>query len=328
MHAAIYRTFGAAADVLEIIDLPIPVPGPGEVRVRLSASGVNPSDVKSRAGKGRPLSQPWQIPGSDGAGFIDAIGDGVVTGRLGARVWTYNAAFHRANGTAAEFVVLPDTMAPALSAALTFERGACLGVPVMTAHRCVFAEGPVEGQTILVTGGAGVVGHYAIQLAKWGGASVIATVSSPEKAAHARTAGADHTVDYKTDDVVVAIKAITGGRGIDRIVDVDLEGNLPTSCKIIANGGTIVTYMSKPVPGQMYPFMALASLNVSIRHVLVSAMDAAAKGAAIDAIEAWTASGKAIFPIAARFPLADIAKAHEVVEDGRKIGHVILTLPE
>lgn len=327
MQAALYRQFGKAADVLELIDLPTPVPGPGEVRVRLSASGVNPSDVKTRAGKGRPLPQPWQIPGSDGAGFIDAIGDGVDAGRLGARVWTYNAAFYRADGTSAEFVVLPDAMAPALPAALTFEQGACLGIPVMTAHRCVFTDGPVDGQTILVTGGAGVVGHYAIQLAKWGGATVIATVSSPEKAEHARAGGADHTIDYKTEDVVAAIKAITGGKGVDRIVDVDLEGNLPTSCKIIANGGTIATYMSKPVPGQAYPFMALASLNVAIHNVLVYAMSAAAKGAAIDAIEAWTATGNPIFAIAARFPLTEVAAAHEAVEEGRKIGHVILTIP-
>lgn len=326
MKAALYRRFGKASDVLELVELDTPAPGPGEVRVKLAASGVNPSDVKSRAGLSRPMTAAFQIPGSDGAGVIDAVGEGVSSNRIGERVWTYNAAFFRPFGTSAEYVVLPEAMAPSLPPDFSFEQGACLGVPVMTAHRCLFADGPLTGQRVLVTGGAGVVGHYAIQLAKWRGAEVISTVSSDAKAAHAKRAGADYVIDYKTEDVVGAINRITGERGVDRIVDVDFGANLPVSAAVIAPGGTIASYASMGAPTPAYPFYALFTRNATVRNVLVYSMSDAAKHAAIQDINEWAASGKTDFAIAHQFPLAQIGTAHETVEHGSKIGHVVLTI--
>ena len=182
MRAAWYEKNGGAAEVLRLGEMPDPEPGPGEVRVRVAASGLNPTDVKARAGS-RPMGFPRIIPHQDGAGVIDRVGPGVPASRLGERVWVYIVQWQRPFGTAAEYVCVPAPRAITLPANLTFAEGACLGIPGVTAHRCLFADGPIEGQTVLVTGGAGAVGHYAVQLAKWSGARVITTVSSGEKAA-------------------------------------------------------------------------------------------------------------------------------------------------
>src|SRR2546426_8901685 len=195
--------------------MPIPEPGPGEVRVRVVASGLNPTDVKSRGGS-RPMGFPRVVPHQDGAGVIDKVGRGVPASRLGERVWLYIVEWQRAWGTAAEYTVVPARLAVTLPANTTFAQGACLGIPAVTAHRCLFADGPISGQTVLVTGGAGAVGDYAVQLAKWAGATVIATVSSADKAAGALAAGAHHTVKYITSDAPTQILPLTGGAGGQR----------------------------------------------------------------------------------------------------------------
>src|SRR3989442_10703752 len=240
--------------------MPVPEPGPGEVRVRIVASGLNPTDVKARAGS-RPMGFPRVIPHQDGAGVIDRVGPGVPASRVGERVWLYIVQWQRPFGTAAEYACVPARRAITLPAATSFAEGACLGIPAVTAHRCLFADGPIAGQTVLVTGGAGAVGHYAVQLAKWAGARVIATVSSTEKAASAAAAGADHTVNYRTGEAAKEILALTGGAGGDRIVDVDFGGNLGVSLETIKGNGAIATYASMGGREPRVPFYAPMAKN-------------------------------------------------------------------
>jgi NADPH2:quinone reductase len=325
MRAAWYETNGPANQVLRLGDMPDPEPSPGEVRVHLAASGVNPSDVKTRAGLRRPMAFPRVIPGSDGAGVIDKVGAGVDPSRLGQRVWIFNAAWERPFGTSATYTCVPDSFAPPLTAGLSFAQGACLGIPVMTAHRCLFADGAIKGLNVLVTGGAGVVGHYAIQLAKWSGAACIATtVSSSEKAAHAKAAGADVIIDYRNEDVAARLEAALGARPIHRVVDVDFGVNLAITSRVIASNGVIASYASMGEDKPALPFYVLATQNAIIRPVLIYTMSAYARRSAVEDIAAWATTGTAQFAISARLPLDEIISAHEVVEDGRKIGHVIL----
>src|SRR5689334_3317801 len=222
MRAAVYRRYGPAREVLEVVELPDPEPGPGEVRVKVAWSGVNPTDWKQRTGEGE-VEGGLQVPNQDGSGVIDAVGDGVDGGRLGERVWIYFAAWERAYGTAAEYVCLPSAQAVALPSNASLELGAMLGIPAMTAHRCLFAGGPVEGQTVLVHGGAGAVGHFAIELARRAGANVVTTVSGPEKAKLAEAAGAHVVVNYKDEDAAEQITKAFGP--VDRIVEVALAQN-------------------------------------------------------------------------------------------------------
>jgi NADPH2:quinone reductase len=323
--AAWYEKHGAAREVLRVGEQPDPVPGRGEVRVRLHASAVNPSDVKARAGS-RPVISPRVIPDSDGAGEIDRVGPGVSKRRLRQRVWTYNGQWQRASGTSAQFIALPAALAVPLPRKLTWAQGACLGIPVMTAHRCLFADGPIRGMTVLVAGGAGVVGHYAVQLARWAGARVIATVSSPEKAAHARKGGAHATIDYRTENVAERIDALTRGKGVDRVVDVELGVNLPAYEKALRPSAVIATYAAAAVQDSVLP-SRLRQRNVTVRMVFVYTMPDAAKRQALADIGRWIATGRPKYAIAARFPLSEIAAAHETVESGKKIGHVILDIP-
>lgn len=325
MLAGWYERNGAAREVLRVGEQPDPVPGRGEVRVRLHASAVNPSDVKARAGN-RPVIPPRVIPNSDGAGEIDRVGPGVPKRRLHQRVWLYNGQWQRASGTSAQYIALPAALAVPLPGKLSYAQGACLGIPVMTAHRCLFADGPIRGMTVLVTGGAGVVGHYAVQLARWAGARVIATVSSPEKAAHARKGGAHATINYRTENVAERIEAITRGGGVDRVVDVELGVNLPAYEKMLRPNAVIATYASAAVQETVLP-LRLRQRNITVRMIFVYTMPDAAKRAAIADIARWVARGKPRFAIAARFPLAEAAAAHETVESGKKIGHVILDIP-
>jgi NADPH2:quinone reductase len=235
MKAVWYERSGAAPDVLSFGDMETPVAGPGEVRVRLQASGVNPADAGRRAGSYRALEFPRVVPNSDGAGFVDQLGDGVTRLSIGQRVWLYNGQRNgRAFGTAAEYIALAEHLVTPLRDEVSFAAGATLGIPGMTAWCGLFGDGPIAGQTVLVTGGAGAVGHYAVQLAKWGGARVIATVSSSLKAMEARIAGADLVIDYKTEDVIAKALAFTGGRGVDRVIDVDFGGNIATTLKLMA----------------------------------------------------------------------------------------------
>jgi NADPH2:quinone reductase len=324
MQAAWYETNGAAADVLKVGERPDPEPAAHEVRVRLHVSAVNPSDVKARGGS-RKVIPPYVIPGSDGAGVIDAVGPYVDPGRVGERVWIYNAQWGRPFGASAQHVCLPEALAVRLPAPLDFAHGACLGIPCMTAHRCLFADGPVVGLNVLVTGGAGVVGHYAIQLAKWAGARVIATVSSPEKAAHARAAGADAVVDYRRGDVVREVRAAVGG--IDRVVEVDLGVNLPDTSELLRPNGVIAAYATTGKPVPELPYATMLWKNPLVRQVFVYTMPDAAKQQAIADIARWVVESAPVFAIAARLPLAQAVDAHRAVESGTKIGQVLLDLP-
>ena len=325
MLAGWYEKHGAARAVLRVGEQPDPVPGKGEVRVRLHASAVNPSDVKARGGS-RPVIPPRVIPDSDGAGTIDRIGPGVSRRKPGERVWVYNGQWQRASGTSAQYIALPAAQAVPLPRKVSWAQGACLGIPVMTAHRCLFADGPIAGMTVLVTGGAGVVGHYAVQLARWAGARVIATVSSPEKADHARKGGAHATINYRNENVATRIGELTQGRGIDRVVDVELGVNLPSYDTALRPASVIATYAAAAAQDSVLP-SRLRQRNVTVRMVFVYTMPDGAKRQAITDIGRWLARGRPRFAIAARFPLSEIAAAHETVESGNKIGHVILDIP-
>jgi NADPH2:quinone reductase len=328
MRAAWYDRTGSAGDVLTVGELPDPHPGAGEVRLRVEAAGVNPRDVKRRSGTGgRAMTDPRVIPGDDGAGVIDRVGPGVPTTRIGQRSWVHSASYGRPSGTAAEYVVVPAAHAIPLPAGASFEAGACLGVPALTAHRCVFADGPVEGLMVLVTGGAGAVAHYAIELAKRGGATVIATASTPEKQQAARAAGADHVVDYRRPDATAAITDLAGSGCVARVVDVAFGANLLLTSAVIAANGTIATYASDAVPEPALPFYPLMRRGVTIRTVLVFVMPGDAMRAATDAVSQLLSDGLLTHPVAARYPLSAVAAAHDHLEHGQPIGKVILTVP-
>lgn len=326
MKAAWYDRNGPADEVLVVGELPKPSLAAGEVLVRVHASGVNPSDVKSRAGLRAKMAWPRVVPQSDGAGIIEAVGDGVDPARVGERVWLWNGQWQRAMGTAAEYIALPAAQAPHLPDNTPFEAGACLGIPAMTAHRCVFADGAVAGQKILVTGGAGAVGHYAIQLARWGGAKVIATVSGLEKARHAKAAGADRVVNYRSEDVVAAVKDFTHGQGVDRIVEVEFGGNLATALACLKQNGIIATYASSAAMEPTLPFYPMMFQGVTLRMVLVYILPDAARRQAIHDINQALAQGALVHAIAEIFPLAKIAAAHKAVESGGMIGNVVVSV--
>jgi NADPH:quinone reductase len=328
MRAAWYERYGSAEDVLVVGQQPDPVAGPGEVLVRVRTSGINPSDVKRRAvdlgGFGGKFTRI--IPHSDGSGIIEAVGAGVDKGRVGERVWTWNAQWQRPFGTAAEFVSLPLEQAVRLPDPFSFEDGACLGIPAQAAHRAVFADGPVTDCTILVTGGAGVVGRLAIQLAKWGGARVITTVSGPEKAAHAKAAGADVVLDYKREDVVAAVMDLTKGVGVDRIIDVELGGNLAVTCQVLRANGVVVAYGSVAEPNPVLPFYPMMFKALTIRLVVVYLLPANARRQAIADLTT-VLEGKALrLDVGKVLPLEQIAAGHDLVERSACIGKVMLRL--
>jgi len=326
MRAIWYEQTGAAASVLHFGQLPDPHPGPGEVRVRVHASGINPSDVKARAGARGPVPFPRIIPHSDGAGIIDAVGSGVEPRRVGERVWLWNAAWKRAFGTCADYVVLPAQQAVPLDIKCSFEAGACLGIPASTACHAVFCDGPVTGQTVLVTGGAGAVGHYAIQLARWGGARVVATISGPEKAAHAKAAGADAVINYREGDVAGAIRSATDGAGVDRIIEVEFGGNLEVSSAVLNPCGTIVTYGSMAIPKPNLPFYPMMFNGATVRMILVYLLQGAARDRVIDLLTRAISEGALVHAIAAEFALDQSVAAHELVEGGSAIGNVVVTI--
>src|ERR1700738_2747931 len=325
MKAVWYERTGAAPDVLSFGDMPTPMAGPGEVRIRLEASGVNPADVGRRAGSYRALEYPRVIPNSDGAGIVDQVGDGVTRLQIGQRVWLFNGQRNgRAFGTAAEYITLAEHLVPPLPDTLSFAAGATLGIPGMTAWCCLYCDGPITGQTVLVTGGAGAVGHYAVQLAKWGGARVITTVSSAAKAEQARLAGADLVVNYKTDDVVAKVMAFTEQRGVDRVVDVDFGGNIATTLKLMAMNSTIAVYATNGNRNPTLPMRELMEKCIALRALVLFALPPPLLAAAQADISKWLAAGKRIHNIAAQFALSETAQAHLAVEKGDKLGTVIV----
>jgi NADPH2:quinone reductase len=321
MKACLYRSTGAAADVLRVEEVGRPEPGPGEVLVRVHASGINPTDYKTRAGMtARPIDD-FQIPHQDGAGVIEAVGAGVDPGRVGERVWLWLAAAGRRWGTAAEWSVLPERQATPLPDGASFELGASLGVPAMTAHYCLFSDGPVNGQTVLVAGGAGAVGHFAIELAKRAGARVITTVSSPEKAALAEKAGADLVVNYRSPDAVQQIQAFAPA--VDRVVELALGANLALDLAVARPLTTIVTYAAEAADPEL-PVRACMSANVNLKFILLYGVAATALDQAAADITAALAAGDLTGLPVHKFPLADIAAAHEAAESGA-VGKVIVT---
>ena len=325
MKAVWYERTGAAPDVLSFGDMPTPMAGPGEVRVRLEASGVNPADVGRRAGSYRAMEFPRVIPNSDGAGIVDQVGDGVTRLSVGQRIWLYNGQRNgRAFGTAAEYIALAERLVTPLSDKVPFTAGATLGIPCMTAWCSLFGDGPIAGQTVLVTGGAGAVGHYAVQLAKWGGARVIATVSSSLKAEQARLAGADLVIDYKTEDVVAKALAFTEQRGVDRAVDVDFGGNIATTLKLMAMNSTIAVYATNGNRNPTVPMRELMEKCIALRTLVLFALPPPLLAAAQADISKWLAAGPRIHNIAAQFALSETAQAHLAVEKGDKLGTVIV----
>jgi NADPH2:quinone reductase len=324
MKAGWYEQNGPAKEVLKIGERPDPEPGPGEVRVRIACSGVNPSDVKRRAGwNNQKIAFPWQVPNNDGAGVIDKVGAGVDAKRVGERVWLHSTGYKRPLGTAAGLTVTPAHRAFQLPEGVSFEVGAGLGVPAMTAHRAVLGPGPVRGKTVLVTGGAGAVGFYAIQLAKWGGARVLATVSGAEKAAEAKRAGADHVVNYRTENVAERVMALTEGAGVDHVVDVDFGANLETTLAVLKPNGSIATYASMSKTEPAIPFYPLMFKNVRLLWVFVYEMPQEAMSEAGRDVNAWLAGGDAVHPRNHVFTLDRLADAHIAVEDGA-IGKVLV----
>jgi len=328
MRAAFYEQTGPAREVLQLADLTTPEPGPGEVRVRLASSGVNPSDVKSRAGlRSKDLPFPRVVPHSDGAGVIDRLGDGVPAARVGERVWVWNAAWKRAGGTAAQYVVLPALQAVALPPGVPFDAGACLGIPALTALHAVRMDGGVAGKSVLVTGGAGAVGHYAVQMAKLCGArQVFATASSDEKAMLALQAGADQVIDYRHEDVAAHVLGLTGGQGVERVIEVDFAANVAASLAALRTDGDIVVYGSSK-PEIPVPFFPSILKNVRLRFFIVYNLGAADRAAAVGQLSAWLREGRLQHVIAARLPLDSIAEAHELVESSRAAGNVVLQIP-
>jgi NADPH:quinone reductase len=325
MRAVWYERTGPAAEVLTFGEMQTPVAGPGEVRVRLEASGVNPADVGRRGGSYRAMEFPRVIPNSDGAGIVDQLGDGVTRLHIGQRVWLFNGQRNgRAFGTAAEHIALAEHLVTPLPDNLSFAQGATLGIPGMTAWCGLFGDGPIVGQTVLVTGGAGAVGHYAVQLAKWGGARVIATVSSAMKAEQARLAGADLVINYRTDDVVEKTLAFTGGRGVDRVVDVDFGGNIATTLRLMAMNSTIAVYATNGNRNPTVPMRELMEKCIALRALVLFALPAPLLAAAQADMSKWLAAGPRIHNIAGQFALSDTALAHLAVEKGDKLGTVIV----
>lgn len=327
MLAAFYTRKGAARDVLSLGEQPTPAPGPGEVRVRLATSGVNPSDWKSRAGTSSPgMTDPLVVPHSDGAGVIDQVGPGV-SRRVGERVWIWNGQWKRAFGTAAEYIALPQEQAVPLPDNVSFAEGACFGIPALTALHAVRLSDLQAGQTVLVQGGAGSVAQYAIQLAKLRGARVIATVSGDAKAAHAREAGADATINYRQEDLGARVKELTEGRGVDAVIELDLAGNAKSYPNLLRPHGTVVIYGSSaseaPLPG-----LWLMRNSISLRFFLVYELAPSDRAAAVRELTALLKGGKLRHAVAKRLPLKDVAEAHDIVEKGSVIGHVILDIGE
>jgi NADPH:quinone reductase len=326
MKAAWYEQQGTAESVLQIGEMPLPEARDNEVLIRLYASGINPSDVKRRQGARESMPYTRIIPHSDGAGIIEKVGARVPQDRIGERVWIYNAQWGRPYGTAAEFVALPAHFALPLPNNTSFEAGACLGIPAFTAHRCVFSEGSVHGKRIFVTGGAGSVGYYAVQFAKWGGARVIATVSNSEKAKHAKTAGADDVLNYREDNIIEKIKTLTRGTGVDHIVEVDFGENLSLSQEIIKLNGSIATYASMGNPHPQMPFYLLLFKGITLRFVNVYELPKKARYQAIKDIHLMLETRALTHDIAAQFPLDEIVAAHQFVESRTAIGNVVLTM--
>ena len=325
VRAAFYERFGAAADVLQLGERFLPSPAQGEVQVKVHASGVNPSDVKKRAGFRGGFEHDFVIPHSDGAGVVMAVGEGVAENRVGQRVWLYEAQYNRTWGAAAEYLNLSSERAALLPDTTSFSEGAAIGIPMMTAHRCLTSNGSVEDKTVLITGGQGRVGYYAVQLAKLFGADVISTVSNEAGVNELLELGADVVVNYKDADYPGEIKEARPD-GIDLVVDVEFGGNFKTYLPLLKDNSVIASYASSKQPNPELPFYDLMFKNIFLHPILVYSMPEAAKKQAIEAIHSFLEQGKIKHRIAKEFSLEDIARAHETVENSELRGSVVITL--
>jgi NADPH2:quinone reductase len=322
MRAAFYERNGSAREVLRVDDIETPHPGAGEVRVKLAVSGVNPSDVKSRVGATRKIAWPRVIPQSDGAGVIDEMGGGVPQSLLGERVWIWNGQWKRPFGTAAEYIVLPAEQAVPLPQSVSFEAGASLGIPAMTAWHAVALADVGPQSRILISGGAGAVSQYAIQFAKKRGATVLATISSAEKAQAAREAGADHCIDYKREDVGARMRELTGGAMADCVVELDLSANAKLIPSVLRPKGRVIVYGTGPEA--TIPAAYCLVNSIALKFFLVYELDAPERAAALAGIADglnWLKHRIA----EPTYALEDIAAAHEAVERGT-IGNVVVRI--
>ena len=327
MRAAWYEGNGAATEVMQVGEQPMPQLAAGEVRVKLHYSGVNPSDVKSRMA--RPLGSPFIIPHSDGAGVIDAVGAGVDASRIGQRVWTWNAQWQRPYGTAAEYVCLPSAQAVVLPDAVSFQAGACMGIPGLTAVQAVRIAGDVSNKTVLVTGASSAVGHYVTQMLKRLGATVIGTVGSEAKAAHAKAAGADHCLFYKTEDVVARVKALTGGKGVDAIIDMDFSTTIQWMAQgVMRPHGHLVCYGSNPPADISVSFRPMLFNSFTLSFFLVYELTAQDRAVCLSELNQMLQHKQLMHTIAEEFSLAQVVQAHQAVESGKLIGNVVVRLAD
>ncbi len=325
MKAIWYTRQGAAKDVLQFGDQPDPQAAAGEVRVKLYASGVNPADIYRRAGPNFKMDGPLIIPNSDGAGMVEDVGRGVDRGLIGRRVWLYNGQRNgRVFGTAAEYITISDDLVRELPRNTSFAEGACLGIPAMTAHVAVSRGGDIKGRNVFISGGAGAVGHYAVQWAKRFGARVITTVSSAEKAAHANAAGADVTVNYKTDDVAAAIRDFTGGKGLAHAVDLDFGANVGLIVPLMAMGGSIAYFATKGNLNPVFPADDFMRRILTLHGLVLNSVPLAQRHRAQDDITQWLREGGMQHTISSVHPLAKTAEAHDAVQAGTKRGTVVV----
>jgi len=327
MKAAWYSRNGEANDVLQVGELPTPEPGPGEVRVRLVTSGVNPSDVKSRRAKA--VTDPLIVPHSDGAGVIDRVGTGVPASRVGERVWVWNGQWQRALGTACEYIALPQAQAVRLPDQTDFAAGACLGIPALTAIQAVtWAErlvGDLRGQSVLVTGASSAVGHCITQLVTLAGGRVIGTVGSQVKVAHARAAGMQEAIFYKTESVPARVKELTQGQGVSAIIDMDFSSTAGWAADALKPHGQVVCYGSNALQ-QTFEYRPWLFNSLGVKFFLVYELSPADRALAIDRLTTLLAQGALQHAIGLRFSLDQMVQAHQAVETGQSMGNVVVDI--
>lgn len=325
MQAAWFEEFGPASKVLKTGEFPSPLVNPGQVLVRVRASAVNPSDVKKRAGSiPNLMDEGAVIPHSDGAGVVEAVGEGIDASRIGQRVWIYQGQYERRLGTAAELISIDASRAPLLPDGIDYDIGACMGIPAMTAHRCVFSDGPISGQRILVTGGAGRVGYYAIQWAQQSGASVIATAASEQDRTTCEQLGAVAVVNHRSESFAEELLSALAGEQLDRVIEVEFGANLEKILPAMKNSATIATYASMQEPNPALPFFQMMVKDLNIRMVLVYAMPETAKSAAVDDINKWLIAGTLTHRPVTTFDLSETARAHHAIEYSEVRGCVIV----
>ena len=326
MKAVWYTKTGNASDVLQIGELDDPLPNVGEVLVKIKTSGVNPSDVKIRAGARGELQFPRVIPHSDGGGEIVGVGEGVDKNRIGERVWIWNGAFGRANGTCAELISLPEFQAVKINNEVSYESAACMGIPASTAYYGLLANGPIKNKTVLISGGAGAVGFYGIQIAKLSGANVITTISNDEKAEIANNAGADKIINYKKENVLKEIMEYTENDGVDRIFEVEFGGNLPINEKIIKPNGVIAAYGSMAEMEPKLPFYNLMFKGVKIDTFLIYSIEKKFREEILNGLSELLNQNSLKHMISQTYSIDDIVSAHEAMESGSVIGNIVIEI--